>query len=99
MFRNSDIPSYSLILTEDYPWIDGGIAVYAYYLASQLSRLGEKVVVLAPHTKNDAEFDGAQGEGKRLWIFLGAGEPQGVGDVCAKSDNGRENMQVFENCV
>ena len=50
----------TLIITEDYPFRPGGISIYCYYLAKHLARAGEEVVVLSPHTENDAEFDKKQ---------------------------------------
>jgi len=50
----------TLIITEDYPFRSGGISIYCYHLAKHLARAGEKVLVLSPHTENDAEFDKKQ---------------------------------------
>ncbi len=46
-----------LLISYDYPPMKGGIANASYLLAHQLSKMGEKVIVVAQRMKKDREFD------------------------------------------
>ncbi len=46
-----------LLFTVDFPPTPGGISAYSYGLANGLSQLGEEVIILAQHARNDLEFD------------------------------------------
>jgi phosphatidylinositol alpha-1,6-mannosyltransferase len=50
----------TLIITEDYPFYPGGISTYCYFLAKNLSHLGEEVLVLAALRNADLDFDNKQ---------------------------------------
>ncbi len=49
-----------LLATNDFPPKVGGIQTYCYELAKNLTSLGEEIVVLAPGTEGDLEFDKRQ---------------------------------------
>lgn len=49
-----------LMLTQDFPPMDGGIAIFVQHICQELRRNNVRVEVLAQDVEEAAAFDGAQ---------------------------------------